>query len=253
MSIALFITGRLKSTRLPLKALKPIKGRPMICRMIDRLKLARRPARIVLCTSTVEQDDPLEEIARQESIECFRGDPDDVLLRLTNAAERLGVDQVLSCTADNPFIDPEYLDRLIDFHLKHCYDFSRSEGLPLGVNAYAVSGRAMRQACDIKAESDTEIWGPLFTDTGQFSWGVMKVEEPRVHWPELRLTVDTPADFALITQIFDELYEPGKIFPLSSIVELCHRRPDLVAINATVQQRPGRKFKLKAGVENSSA
>jgi spore coat polysaccharide biosynthesis protein SpsF len=221
--------------------------------MIDRLKLAQRPARIVLCTSTVEQDDPLEEIARQESIECFRGSPEDVLLRLTNAAEKLGVDHVLSCTADNPFIDPEYLDQLIDFHLKHCYDFSRSEGLPLGVNAYAVSCRAMRKACDIKAESDTEIWGPLFTDTGQFSWGVMEVEDKSVRWPELRLTVDTPADFDLITQIFDELYEPGKIFPLSAIVELCHRRPDLVAINATVQQRPSRKFKLKAGVENSSA
>jgi spore coat polysaccharide biosynthesis protein SpsF len=253
LSTAILITARLKSTRLPLKIIKGIKGRPMICHMIDRLKLTRKPDHIVLCTSTLEQDDPLVEVARQESIECFRGDPDDVLLRLTNAAEKFGVDQVLSCTADNPFVDPEYLDRLIDFHLDRSYDFSRSEGLPLGVNAYAVSCQAMRQACDIKAESDTEIWGPLFTDTGQFSWGAMKVEEKSVHWPELRLTVDTPADFALITQIFDELYEPGKIFPLSSIVELCHRRPDLVAINATVQQRPGRKFKLKAGLESSSA
>ena len=252
MTIALFITGRLKSTRLPLKAQRLIKGRPMICRMIDRLKLAQRPNQIVLCTSTVEQDDPLEEIARQESIECFRGDPDDVLLRLTNAAEKFGVDQVLSCTADNPFIDPEYLDRLIDFHLEKDHDFSRTEELPLGVNAYAVSYEAMKRACKIKAESDTEIWGPLFTDTGHFKWGVMDVDES-VRWPELRLTVDTPEDFALVTKIFDELYEPGKVFPLSAIVDLCRRRPDLVAINATVQQRPSRQFKLKAGVENASA
>jgi len=252
MSIALFITGRLKSTRLPLKAQRLIKGRPMICRMIDRLKLAQRPNQIVLCTSTVAQDDPLEEIARQESIECFRGDPDDVLLRLTNAAEKFGVDQVLSCTADNPFIDPEYLDRLIDFHLEKGYDFSRTEGLPLGVNAYAVNYQAMKRACEIKAESDTEIWGPLFTDTGHFNWGVMDVDESD-HWPELRLTVDTPEDFALVTKIFDELYEPGKVFPLSAIIDLCRRRPDLVAINATVQQRPSRQFKLKVGVENASA
>lgn len=225
----------------------------MVCHMIDRLKLARRVDRIVLCTSTSEQDNPLVEIARQESIECFRGDPDDVILRLTDAAKEFGADHVLSCTADNPFCDPEYLDRLIDFHLEHGYGFSRSEGLPLGAYGYALSYQAMRAACDIKDESNTEIWGPLFTETGRFSWGVMKVEDQAVHWPELRLTVDTPEDFELVTRIFDELYEPGKIFPLSEIVDLCRRRPDLAAINAGVQQRPGRKFKLKPGVENASA
>lgn len=251
MSIALFITGRLKSTRLPLKAQRLIKGRPMICRMIDRLKLAQRPNQIVLCTSTVEQDDPLEGIAREESIECFRGDPDDVLLRLTNAAEKFGVDQVISCTADNPFIDPYYVDRLIDFHLGKGYDFSRTEDLPLGVNAYAVSYKAMKRACEIKAESDTEIWGPLFTETGHFNWAVMDVDESD-RWPELRLTVDTPEDFAFVSKIFDELYEPGQVFPLSAIVDLCRRRPDLVAINATVQQRPSKPFKLKVGVENDA-
>ena len=251
MSIALFITGRLKSTRLPLKAQRLIKGRPMICRMIDRLKLAQRPNQIVLCTSTLEQDDPLEGIAREESIECFRGDPDDVLLRLTNAAEKFGVDQVISCTADNPFIDPYYVDRLIDFHLGKGYDFSRTEDLPLGVNAYAVSYKAMKRACEIKAESDTEIWGPLFTETGHFNWAVMDVDESD-RWPELRLTVDTPEDFAFVSKIFDELYEPGQVFPLSAIVDLCRRRPDLVAINATVQQRPSKPFKLKVGVENDA-
>lgn len=223
----------------------------MICRMIDRLKLAQRPNQIVLCTSTVEQDDPLEGIAREESIECFRGDPDDVLLRLTNAAEKFGVDQVISCTADNPFIDPYYVDRLIDFHLGKGYDFSRTEDLPLGVNAYAVSYKAMKRACEIKAESDTEIWGPLFTETGHFNWAVMDVDESD-RWPELRLTVDTPEDFAFVSKIFDELYEPGQVFPLSAIVDLCRRRPDLVAINATVQQRPSKPFKLKVGVENDA-
>ena len=104
----------------------------------------------------------------------------------------------------------------------------------------------MRRACDLKAETNTEIWGPLFTDTGQFRCGLLKVEDPAVHWPTLRLTVDTPEDFMLVTQIFDELYQPERIFPLSEIVDLCRRRPDLVAINSGVQQRAGFAFKLKS-------
>lgn len=79
MSVLILITARLKSTRLPKKAIKLIKGRSLICHLIDRLKMAEKVDGIVLCTSPMVQDDPLAEIATQEKIDCFRGDPDDVL------------------------------------------------------------------------------------------------------------------------------------------------------------------------------
>ena len=87
MKTTLTVTARLKSSRLPMKAIKPIHGRPMFCHLLDRIKLARRPQEIVVCTSPLAQDDPLEELARQENVPCFRGDPEDVLQRLTDAAE----------------------------------------------------------------------------------------------------------------------------------------------------------------------
>ncbi len=253
MKTAILITARLKSVRLLMKVIKPVKGKPMICHMLDRLKLAQRPQQIILCTSPVEQDDPLEEIAKQESVECFRGHPDDVLLRLTNAAEKFDVDTVISCTADNPFVDPEYIDRLADFHLERNHDFSKTEGMPFGTFAYALSYQAMKQACEIKAETDTEVWGGYFTETGLFFWGTMGVNDPDIRWPELRLTVDTPEDFELITRIFDELYEPGKVFPLSAIVDLCRKKPELTAINASVRQKPGLQIKVKSDIGKTNA
>ncbi len=245
MKTAILITARLKSTRLPLKAIKLIHGRPMISHMLDRLKLARRPSEIIICTSPIQQDDPLVEIARQEGVQYFRGDPDDVLLRLTGAAAQFGVDTVISCTADNPFVDPEYMDKLIDYHREHHLEFTRMEGIPLGTFSYAVERTAMERACELKAEKDTEVWGLYFTETGKFSWGTMSIQDPEVHWPELRLTVDTPADFELVTKIFDELYEPGKVFPLRDIVALCRHRPDLVAINADIQQKAAVPIRTK--------
>lgn len=246
MKTAILITARLKSTRLPKKVIKPIQGRPMIVHMLDRLKLAQQPQEIVICTSPVAQDDPLEEIASQEGVQCYRGHPEDVLLRLTRAAKQFGVDTVISCTADNPFVDPTYIDRLVDFHLDHGYDYSKTEGLPFGTFSYALSYPAMVKACRIKAKIDTEVWGGYFTETGQFSWGVMEVEDPAVRWPELRLTVDTPQDFELVTRIFDELYEPGEVFSLEAIVDLCRGRPALVALNAGVQQKAAPPIRLKS-------
>ena len=246
MKTILTVTARLKSSRLPMKAIKPIHGRPMFCHLLDRIKLARRPQEIVVCTSPLAQDDPLEELARQENVPCFRGDPVDVLQRLTDAGKLFKADVVLNCTADNPFVDPEYLDRLADFHIQHENDYSRTDGLPLGCYGWALSYPAMIRACEMKADRDTEIWGVYFTESGQYRWGVMKVDDPAVAWPELRVTVDTPEDFELVTKIFDELYEPGKIFPLRDIVALCRRRPELPAINAGVRQKSAPPIRLKS-------
>ena len=249
MKTAILITARLKSTRLPKKVTKPIQGRPMICHMIDRLRLARRPEQIILCTSTLADDDPLATIAEQQGVACFRGDPDDVLLRLTNAAEEYGVEAVVNCTADNPFVDPIYIDRLADFLIDNRFDYATTEGggLPLGAYAWAIARPAMVQACRIKAERNTEIWPVYFTTTGKFRWGCLKADED-VRWPELRLTVDTPADFELVTRIFDELYEPGKVFSLAAIVGLCRRHPELAAINAEVEQVAAPPAKLSNSI-----
>lgn len=248
MKTAILITARLKSTRLPMKAIKPIKDRPMICHMLDRLKLARQPSQIIIATSTVEQDDPLVEIAQQENVECFRGDPDDVLVRLTEAANQFGVDTVISCTADNPFVDPFYIDKLVLYHNAEKNDRTDIVGLPFGVFSHAISVNAMEKACEIKAEKDTEVWGGYFSETGLFKIGKMVVTDPAVIWPELRLTVDTPEDFALVTEIFEELYLPGRVFSLESIIDLCRKREDLALLNSKVVQKPGKPIKLKSGV-----
>jgi len=245
MKTAVLITARLKSIRLPLKVIREIKGKPMIVHMLDRLKLSVRSDGIIICTSPLSQDDPLEEIARDEGVHCFRGHPDDVLLRLTNAAREYGLDTVVNCTADNPFTDPEYIDLLIEYHLARGNDYTKSDGLPWGVFSYGLESKAMERACRIKDAMDTEVWGGYFTDTEQFKWSVMEVTDEAVRWPELRLTVDTPEDFELVSRIFDELYEPDKVFPLRDIVALCRRCPDLVAINSSVQQKAPVAIRLK--------
>ena len=121
-------------------------------------------------------------------------------------------------------------------------------GQPLGVFSYALSRPAMLRACEIKAERDTEVWGGYFSDTGLFKWGTLEIDDPAVSWPELRLTVDTPEDFALVERIFDELYGDGRSFSLEEIVALCREKPELVAINSAVIQKPGISIKVKDGV-----
>ena len=51
-----------------------------------RLKLAACAQQIVICTSPIAQDDPLVDIAAQEGVGCYRGHPDDVLLKIDRSS-----------------------------------------------------------------------------------------------------------------------------------------------------------------------
>jgi spore coat polysaccharide biosynthesis protein SpsF len=116
--------------------------------------------------------------------------------------------------------------------------------LPLGAFSHSISYNSLIKVCEIKDESNTEIWGAYFTESGFFKCGTL-VADPEDTWPELRLTVDYPEDFEFVTRIFDELYYPGEIFSLQDIIKLCRTRNELIKINASVKQKTGKPIKLK--------
>ena len=62
---------------------------------------------------------------------------------------------------------------------------------------------------------------------------------PEKYW-HLRLTLDTPEDFELIAAIYDELYPKNPAFTLNDVLHLLDRRPDLLALNAEIQDKPVR-------------
>ena len=247
MKRGILITARLKSTRLPFKVIKDIMGKPMIVHMLDRLKLSKLSDQIIICTSGLKQDNPLINIAEENNVMHFCGDPDDVLIRLLNAADNFGIDTIINCTADNPFVDPVYIDKLIKYHENNNNDFSKIEGLPFGVFSYAINKEALRKLCEIKVNIDTEVWHGYFMNTQLFKWSALEVQDKYLCKPKLRLTVDTPEDFQLVEKIFENLYNEKEkaIFPLSKIIKFCELNPAIAKINANISQKlaPGLKIK----------
>lgn len=242
-----FITARLKSTRLPMKAIKPILGKPMIERMIDRLKVCSvKP--IVLMTSTNPQDDPLVEIAQRSQIEYFRGSEDDVLVRMRDCADRFDTDLIISVAADNPLIEPAFIKKMIERYHAAKFDFCEIEGAPIGCGKglYAVSRKALEQICGLKNSSDTEIWGPYFRENkNQFFCDIIKINDPKIKRPEYRLTVDTKEDFELVKKIFGILSKKKEYFDIYDICELLDENKDLVKMNVHIRQKEPPKITMK--------
>jgi spore coat polysaccharide biosynthesis protein SpsF len=200
--------------------------------MIDRLKLTRSCAQIVICTSTNPQDDPLEQIAADEGVECFRGDEDDVVKRNYEAATRFNLDYILSITGDCPFADPVYADRIVREFLETNADFIRALDLPHGAFSYGIKPSALARILEIKDERDTEVWGRYLTDTDLFKVHDLEITTSRHRQPELRMTLDYPEDLQFFRTVFANLYKPGTVFSLDDILEFLEQHPEVVAINS---------------------
>ena len=246
---AILITARLKSKRLPKKLLRKIEKIPMIEHLIDRLKKSKKIKKIILCTSTNKQDDQLEIISKKKKISCFRGSEDDVLDRLLSASIKYNIKNIVSCTGDNPFVDPLYIDKAISFHLKNNNEFTDIPDLPWGTFSYCINIRALEKLCKIKNSTDTEYWHDYFHKTNFFRKKSYKKVAKKHIDPDLRLTVDTIEDLKLIRKIFSYLYKKNKVFPLEDIINLINLKPQLKLINNMVKQKKPKKIKLKKDSE----
>lgn len=247
MKVGYLITARLKSTRLPLKLFKQVEGKPILTHMLDRLRLARSVDKIVICTSFLPEDDPLAEFAERNGVECFRGDPEDVIARLSEAAAHFKFDYVLNITADCPFADPAYADRIVECYNESGPDLIRVFDLPHGVFSYGIRPQALKNILRIKDSTRTEVWGRYFTDTDLFRVHDLVVE-PRHHRPELRMTLDYPEDLEFLRTIFAELYSEGQVFSLDQILELLNRRPEIIAINRDCAKRFRKRFVAQSSI-----
>jgi len=235
MRTAVFITVRMKSTRLPKKALLEIKGRTTIEHLIDRIKSAKLPDLIVLCTSTHPDDKILANLAEKNGIEAFRGSPEDKLERYLKAAKKYGVNFIVNVDGDDILCDPTLIDKTIEHFKKTEADCVIWRGFPVGAVPTGIKVEALEKVCEIKDEEDTEVWGGYFTDTGLFKVEYLDAEEELRH-PEIRMTLDYPEDLEFFKAIFERLYMAGRIFSLKEVIELLKKSPDIAEINKHRQE-----------------
>ncbi len=96
MTTLVVVQARTGSTRLPGKVRLPLAGKPLLVRMIERVRAAQTPFDLVVATTVEGSDDPLVDLCKEADIPCFRGHPTDLLDRHYQAAlAHPGVDTVV--------------------------------------------------------------------------------------------------------------------------------------------------------------
>ena len=239
MRVVAVVQARMGSTRLPGKVLKPLRGRPVLEHVLKRVQQARLVSETVLATTVLEEDNELASLALALGAQLVRGPVDDVLTRYAMAATTFGAEHVVRITADCPCIDPEIIDRVVEAHLGAEVDYTSNthpRSFPHGLDVEVVSKSALMSANDhAKRPEDREhVTSFIWSQPGRFRL-LNVAAKPEETMPELRVTLDTPEDYAMLQAVFDLLETDD--FHAVDLVRLVRRYPWLTRLNAGVRQK----------------
>ena len=251
--IVAIVQARMGSTRLPGKIMKSIQGMPMLWHIVNRLKSVDKIDEIIIATSDLLSDDPVQTMAENYDIAYFRGSEMDVLKRFFDAAEMIDAQHVIRITGDCPLVDPPTIKKLIDLYFDGGYDFygvacgagvakeNNINRYPDGLDAEIFSFNVLKEAHleavnDLHRENVTPF---IWQNSKMYKLGFLYSE---TDYSDLRLTVDKKDDFEFVNWIYDMLYPNNSHFDLQDILVLLGNNPDAMTNKHLIGQEGYEEF-----------
>jgi len=231
---AIFITVRTGSTRLPNKALLKIKDETTIEHLIKRLKKSSLAEEIVLCTTTLAEDDILCELASKNGIKHHRGSVEDKLERWNGASKQYNVEFFVTADGDDLFCEPELIDLAFEQYNNSKCDFIKAEGVICGSFTYGIKTSALAKVCEIKNTDNTEMMWVYFTDTGLFNVRDLQNIPKDFLRTDIRMTLDYLDDFVFFARVIESF--DTEDFSLRDIVQLIDEKPEIKEINFYLEE-----------------
>lgn len=243
MKIGAVIQARTSSTRFPKKVLKPLPYGSDVCVLqqdIRRVKKSKLLNEVIIATTTHPEDDEIVEVAIKEKTPYFRGSLDNVLERYYEAALKYNLDVVVRITSDCPCVDWTVMDDIIQSHLDSNADYTSNtlhESFPRGIDCEVFNFDVLKEAYENSSEKyEKEHVTPYIYKTNPNKFEINEVISSKNN-SDIRITLDTPQDYALLCVIYDNLYEENNFFTLKDILDLFEHKPWIKYINEDIIQK----------------
>jgi len=245
MKIGAIIQARVSSTRLPRKVLLnlPFESEITVLQQVVRRVFKSNNIRdLVVATTTDSDDDIIVEYAEKENAKWFRGSKEDVLSRYYLAAKENNLDVIVRITSDCPCIDWEIIDLVIDHHISEKSDYTSNtlkRTFPHGLDVEVLSFESLEKAyINAKENFEREHVCPYIYTTHKDQFKIFSVEaNQNLSGPDIRITLDTEEDYALLCAVYDYLFFENEYFKAIDIIRLFKQKSWLKLINKRVVQK----------------
>lgn len=156
--------------------------------------------------------------------------------RFFQADTKYNLQHIVRITADCPVVDPDVVDAVITYYFRGNYDFCYLGGeFPSGLDVTIFSYPALKKVWENTGRlSDREHITPYMQrHPGLFRIGYLEPFKALYHH---RWVLDHECDYRLLTKIYNELYQPDKIFTTKDILELLGGKPEIAKLNAHISR-----------------
>ncbi|HUH18903.1 cytidylyltransferase domain-containing protein [Albibacterium sp.] len=144
--IGIVVVCRMKSTRLPKKALLKIGNLTSVEYCIKNVLKLENVDKVVLATSVLPDDEILKDYTYSNDVGFYQGDPEDVMQRVLDVAKIYDFDLVCRVTADMPLISNEIFNCSLKSHFKSSADYTAIKGAPIGFGVNIMNVEALERA-----------------------------------------------------------------------------------------------------------
>lgn len=254
-SITICVVCRLKSTRLKKKALLPINGISSIERCLINCLATKYVNNVVLATSYLKEDDPLEKFTLEGKVKVIRGNPDNIVDRMLEVARETNANIILRVTGDTPLISPEILNILIKSHLESGKDLTlpniRNFTIGTAGDVYTVQALEKLYKYGDKL-THTEYLSLYFLNNPDL-FNVNQVDLPQryVH-KNWRLTLDELADLMLLDAIYKNLNVGREPLYFEKVIDYLLKNEKLTKINSKIKVKWKDIEKLRKEINNAT-
>lgn len=231
----IIIQARTGSTRMPRKILLPFSGEQSILDiLIGRIRQSCPELPLIVATTDNAGDDVIAAAAARSGALVSRGSENDVLDRFIKAADEHNLTRIIRVCSDNPFLRTDTFRTLLDASdanpLADYVAYAYPGGRPtikshIGLYAECVTVDALRQAALSPDAVDHEhVTIHIYTHPDRFRTAYLPLPEIIRSRDDIRLTIDTPDDFALLTEIYSR-YTGGTDGTVEALVALADSDP----------------------------
>jgi spore coat polysaccharide biosynthesis protein SpsF len=226
------ITGRMASTRLPEKVMKPLAGKSVFAHHAERMKEVAGLDGIYLATSTDPKNSILIDEAERLGCGWYAGPEEDVVERHIRICEREEADAVIRVTCDCPLFNIDITSRFVETFKKEYFDFIYCGNMPMmyGTLTELLSYKALQRVHEVYR--GPAICLPIRENLSEYKITTIDVEQDLVR-PEYRLTVDEIPDLTLMEHVYNALYK-GYPIKLKDVYSWLDDNPDIAYINRGV-------------------
>ena len=210
--IHIFLQARSDSNRLPFKSLIPINKIPLA--VLCAKRLMGKNFKVTVLTSKEVSDNYLTQVLEKNNINYFRGNLNNVYKRFLDCAKDLYNDDIIiRTTADNPFVDYDYVKNALDIFLLNNELYRgidyKKHNVPRGMSLEIFRKKLLlKYKNQLTKDSMEHVTSHFYKYASQ---KIVKKNKLSKDFSDLSCTLDTFDDYKKINSVFIKFKYPTKI------------------------------------------